>query len=204
MLYVPCAMHYALSTTSRGRAGGRGAFSPSLSPRRGHTKYRVRVRVRVELRRHLLGRSAGPRDEARVARRERERACRLAALPPCRLRSKRAVSSKWRETAAPFSTERRHSEATEATDGSAGEAAGHMHAATPLTSPTTTTIAAGRACALQVPGRLNTKLERAHLEHIPREGRAENERATASSYARLHPPNLQLCGCRRVWQGVGG
>jgi hypothetical protein len=142
MLYVPCAMHYALSTTSRGRAGGRGAFSPSLSPRRGHTKYRVRVRVRVELRRHLLGRSAGPRDEARVARRERERACRLAALPPCRLRSKRAAGArKWRETAAPFSTERRHSEATEATDGSAGEAAGHMHAAKPLTSPTTTTTA---------------------------------------------------------------
>ena len=96
MLYVPCAMHYALSTTSRGRAGGRGAFSPSLSPRRGHTKYRVRVRVRVELRRHLLGRSAGPRDEARVARRERERACRLAALPPCRLRSKRAASGERR------------------------------------------------------------------------------------------------------------
>ena len=34
-----------------------------------------------------------------------------------------------------------------------------MHAATPLTSPPTTTTAAGRArAALQVPGRLNTGL----------------------------------------------
>ena len=109
----------------------------------------ARVRVRV---------NCGPtwpiaplrRDAKRVARRRRE-GTSAAALPPTPCSRLRAPTTPRSEMAAPASTECRHPEASkEAIGGSAGVAAGHMHAAT------AGVVAAARA---EPPAEISKKLQ---------------------------------------------
>ena len=101
--------------------------------------------------------------------------------------------------------------------GSAGEAAGHMHAATPLTSSPPTTTGARDApwdarTALQVPGRLNTGLEfkglrmREHVEHLLRTGLAENAQRAGRTPGCIPPvSNFEgPVGFGNVWEAKHG
>ena len=145
-----CSIHYQ----SRACRRAWGLLSISLAAPPRLTKYRVRVRVGLNCGAACSGDPLG-RETKRASLGASVPPCRLAALPPALLETGRRCAQVARDGRAVHARRPRRP----ATDGSAGEAAGHMHAATPLTSPPTTTTAAGRArAALQVPGRLNTGL----------------------------------------------
>ena len=83
-----------------------------------------------------------------------------------------------------------------------------MHAATPLTSPPTTTTAAGRArAALQVPGRLNTGLRRESPCHAvrcaPRPAAASGERVAFSQVVRDELRSVAKRAVRGGWYQRG-